>query len=149
MIDNLSSYFRPEHQFYLHSINFKKIEDNQQLPADTKNIELSCSDNLTVNTDPNYDVVNLFVTRTLSFKPDILFHASVTFGAILKFNDRKHEIDWKSVDLSNEFLYNGQFVTSNLMARITLLMGEITSSTGQTPLFLPPQIIVPDKNSRA
>lgn len=141
MIDNLSSYFLSEHQFYLHQINYEKVESDQIKPINTDSIELSCSDNLSVHVNPENDTVNLFVTRTLSFKPDILFHASVTYGAILRFNDKKSEIDFEKVDLSKEFLNNGQFVTANLMARITLLLGEITSSTGQTPLFLPPHII--------
>ena len=149
MIDNLSSYFRPEHKFYLHQINYQKVENDQITPINTDSIELSCSDNLSVHVNQDNDTVNLFVTRTLSFNPDILFHASVTYGAILRFNDKKSEIDFEKVDFSEEFLNNGQFVTANLMARITLLLGEITSSTGQTPLFLPPQIIVPNKNSRA
>ena len=139
MIDNLSSYFQPEYQFFLHHIDFEKKEDVQQ---DIQSVVLSCSDKLSANINRDDEIVTLLVTRSLSFTPDILFHASITFGAILKFSEKKPEVIWTDEELSNEFLRNGQFVTANLMSRITLLMGEITSSSGQTPLFLPPQIIV-------
>lgn len=142
MKKDLSSYFLPEYQFFLHQIEFEKKEDVHQ---NVQDIVLSCSDKLSASINHENNTVTLLVTRNLSFTPDILFHASITFGATLKFSDKKPEIDWTNEDLSTEFLHNGQFVTANLMSRITLLMGEITSSSGQTPLFLPPQIISSSK----
>lgn len=142
MIDNLSSYFLPKQQFYLHSVSFERIEKS---PSDTETVQsitLTCNDNLSVNLDTNTDIVNLLITRSVSFSPDLFFHASVTYGAILKLNEKKTEINWNAIDLAKELLQNGQFVTNNLLARITLLLGEITSSSGQTPLILPPQIVI-------
>ena len=140
MIDNLSSYFQQEYQFFLHQIDYEKKEDVHQ---DIQSVVLSYSDKLSASINHDDSTVTLLVTRTLSFTPDILFHVSITFGAILKSSGKKPEVPWTDEVLSNEFLHNGQFVTANLMSRITLLMGQITSSSGQTPLFLPPQIIVP------
>ena len=140
MTNNLSSYFQPEYQFFLHNIEYEKKEDAQQ---DMQSIVLSYSDKLSARINHDDGTVTLLVTRSVSFNPDILFHASITFGAILRFSDKKPEVPWTEEELSNEFLHNGQFVTANLMSRITLLMGEITSSSGQTPLFLPPHILAP------
>ena len=141
MIENLSSYFLPEQQFYLHSVSFEHIERSPSDTAGIQSITLSCNDSLTVNLDTENDTVKLIITRSVSFSPDLFFHASVAYGAILKLSEKKSEIDWSAVDLSKELLQNGQFVTNNLLARITLLLGEITSSSGQTPFILPPQIV--------
>jgi hypothetical protein len=141
MINNLSSYFLPEYQFFLQNIDYEKKENIQR---DMKGITLSFTDNLSASIDDANNTVNVLVTRSVSFNPDVMFHVSVTYGAILKFSDKKDEIKWDDVDLSNELLNNGQFFTRNLMARITLLIGEITSASGQTPLFMPPNIIAPD-----
>lgn len=62
---------------------------------------------------------------------------SVSFGAELKFNNRKSEQDWMKINLAEEFMQNGDFVTTQLMSRISLLIGQITSSFGQQPLILP------------
>ena len=42
-----------------------------------------------------------------------------------------------NINLADEFRKNGDFVTIQLMSRITLLIAEITSSFGQQPLILP------------
>ena len=50
------------------------------------------------------------------------------------------EYDWFDVNLAEEFRENGDFITIHLMNRITLLIGEITSSFGQQPFILPPNL---------
>jgi len=142
MIENLASYFLPEQQFYLHSVSFEQVDGSEANSEGVSSITLNCNDNLTVNLNLKDDTVRLLITRSVSFSPDLFFHASVTYGAMLKFNERKTELDWTAIDLSKELLQNGQFVTNNLLARISLLLGEMTSSSGQTPMILPPQIAV-------
>ena len=60
---------------------------------------------------------------------------------------RVNEYDWNEVNLAEEFRANGDFVISNLMSRITLLIAQITSSYGQQPLVLPPVISKADDKS--
>lgn len=85
----------------------------------------------------NEDGVRIIVTRTLMFEPEELFALNVSFGADLKFNERKAEHEWTKINLAEEFGENGDFVTAQLMSRISLLIGQITASFGQQPLILP------------
>ena len=135
MITNLANYFLPEQEFYLQNITYDRIENT----TDSENHTLNCLDNISVDT--NDDTVKITVTRTLKFKPEELFSLTVSFGAILKFNPQnKSEYNWREINMAEEFRYNGDFVIGNLMQRITLQIAQITSSFGQSPIILPPNI---------
>lgn len=135
MISNLVDYFSDEQEFYLENISYSRIDKKEQ----AKEYSLNCIDNIGV--EVNEEVVKLTVSRVLKFDPEEFFELSVSFGAILKFNEEnKKEHDWKEIHLADEFRENGQFVLGNLMSRISLLIAEITSSFGQTPIILPPEI---------
>ena len=135
MISNLTDYFETEQEFYLDKITYNRIEKKEE----TREYSLNCIDNIDV--EANEDTVKLTVTRVLKFDPEEIFELSVSFGAILKFKEeKKKEYDWTKINLAEEFRKNGQFVMGNLMSRISLLIAEITSSFGQTPIMLPPGI---------
>lgn len=133
MIRNLQEYFKPEQEMFLDTINYKRIE-SQESDVEEK-LTLLCQDNVKVSVDE--EKVRIIITRSLIFDPEELFTLSVSFGADLKFNERKSEHDWMNINLADEFRKNGDFVTIQLMSRITLLIAEITSSFGQQPLILP------------
>lgn len=140
MINNLVDYFASEQEFYLDKVSYSRMDKNLK----TKEYSLTCIDNLDAKIDN--DTVRLTVRRVLEFDPEELFEMSVSFGAILKFNEeKKSDYDWEKVNLVEEFRENGQFVLGNLMSRISLLIAEITSSFGQTPIILPP-LIAPKNN---
>ena len=133
MINNLQDYFKPEISIFLDSINYKRVE---RITAKTsQRISLLCQDNL--NASMHQDGVRIIITRTLSFEPAELFNLSVSLGADLKFSDLRTDSNWNDINLAEEFMKNGDFITSQLMSRISLLIGEITSSFGQAPLILP------------
>ncbi len=136
MIKNLVEYFLPEQEFYLQNVSYSKVENviNQNEHS------LNCIDNIKVDVIGN-EKVRITITRSLKFEPEELFNLSVAFGAVLSF-DPEHEKDcnWNEINLAEEFRANGDFVTVNLMSRITLLIAQITSSFGQQPLVLPPGI---------
>lgn len=134
MIKNLSEYFLPEHEFYLHKIVYDRLDN--VTPEET--VPLNCADNISVEVNNNGGV-KIIVTRSLYFEPEEVFRLSVAFGADLKFEpQRVNEYNWNEINLAEEFRDNGDFVTVNLMSRISLLIAQITSSFGQQPLFLPP-----------
>ena len=82
----------------------------------------------------------------MKFDPEEIFELSVSFSAILKLNgEKKDDYDWTKINLAEEFRENGQFVLGNLVNRISLLIAEITSSFGQTPIILPSGI-APNSN---
>lgn len=133
MIDNLSEYFNKDYQFYLDSIIFNRIDTRNPV----NQIQMNCEDQ--IQTHVSARTVKLNLTRTVNFQPENLFSLSVSFGAILTIKEEKYkEYDWKAINLADEFKYSGNFVLDNLMSRITLLIGEITSSFGQQPLILSP-----------
>lgn len=136
MIKNLSEYFLPEQQFYLHKLTYNRIVEN----ADEEASSLNCTDNISVELYDG-DMLKIIVTRDLFFDPDMLFRLSVSFGADLQFDhQKKKEYDWENINLAEEFRDYGDFVTANLMNRISLLISQITSSFGQMPLVLAPYI---------
>ncbi|MBP3506235.1 MAG: hypothetical protein J6K43_07525 [Lachnospiraceae bacterium] len=135
MISNLVDYFAVEQEFYLDKVVYNRIDKSEQI----KEYSLNCIDNIDV--EVSEDIVKLTVQRALKFNPEEIFELSVSFGAILKFNkEKKGDYEWEQVDLAEEFRENGQFVLGNLMNRISLLIAEITSSFGQSPIILPPGI---------
>lgn len=136
MIQNLAEYFLPNHEFYLRNISYNRIDEI----LGQKNYSLDCIDSIQV--DANEDGVRVAVSRNLKFDPEGLFELSISFDAILKFiPDKKEEYNWHEINLAEEFRENGDFVTSNLMCRISLLISQITSSFGQQPIVLPPNVV--------
>lgn len=141
MINNLSEYFLPEQQFYLHKI----VYDRMECISSKQQFMLNCADNINVEVNDKKDI-RVIVTRTLSFEPEEMFFLSVSFGADLQLDQQKaDEYNWYEINLAEEFRENGNFVTDNLMSRITLLIAQITSSFGQQPLILLPSVTKPHK----
>ena len=133
MIANLQDYFRTEIGIFLDAVEYKRVEEpNTEVKTE---IALRCQDNVSVSL--NEGGVRILITRNVTFDPEKLFTLSVTFGADLKFTDRKSDHNWKDINLAEEFMENGDFVTSQLVSRISLIIGEITSSFGQQPILLP------------
>lgn len=137
MINNLQDYFRPEQEIFLDKLNYKRIENTNNKVS--KEFTLLCQDNVKVSV--NDDGVRIIVTRSLVFEPEEIFTMSVSFGTDLKFNERKSEYDWKTINLAEEFRENGDFVTAQLMSRVSLIIGQITSSFGQQPIILQPALV--------
>lgn len=136
MINNLAEYFLPEHEFYLKNISYERIDKSISKGEHS----LKCMDGIAADLLED-DTLRITVTRTLNFEPEEIFSLAVSYGAILKFDPQKKEAyNWQEIDLSKEFEENGNFVTGNLMSRIALMIAQITSSYGQTPLILPPSV---------
>ncbi|MCM1100768.1 MAG: hypothetical protein NC079_02540 [Clostridium sp.] len=142
MIKNLFEYFLPEQEFYLYKISYEKLDS----VTSEEMVTLNSADNVSVEMSNNNNV-KIIVTRSLYFDPEEMFRLSVAFGANLKFDPQKTgEYDWDEINLAEEFRDNGDFVTDHLMSRITLLIAQITSSSGQQPLILPPKVAQPTAN---
>ena len=136
MIKNLKDYFDVNQEFYLDKVSYRRIET--QIHAERH--LLNCNDRIEVKSNEN--IVKLTVERTLKCDPEEMFELSVSYGAILKFKeDNKNDYNWSEINLSEEFKENGEFVLRNLLNRMSLLIAEITSSFGQSPIVLPPAII--------
>jgi len=142
MIGNLSEYFKPELEIFLDTVSYKRIEDLDNKRE--RELSLLCHDNLKATLSESG--VRIIAARTVMFDPEELFTLNVSFGADLKFNETGVEYDWSETNLAEEFGENGDFVTVQLMSRISLLIGQLTSSYGQQPLILPSVIAKKGKN---
>ena len=69
--------------------------------------------------------------RTLRFEPEGPFVLSVSFGVMLVFNPgTRDEIDWKTIDVAEEFKNNCPQIIQQMVAKATLLVAEITNMNG-------------------
>ena len=79
--------------------------------------------------------VKVTYNRTLSFEPEGPFTLSVSFSVMLVFNPgTRGEIDWKTIDLAEEFKKNCPQLVQAMMTKTTLLVAEITNANG-TPIL--------------
>lgn len=138
---DLKKYFLPEYSIYLENINY----ENHPLPASVPS--LNCKDTIVAHLTLPAGVRITF-NRTLSFTPESMFYLSVSFGVFLKFNPEKYsEIDWKNTDIAGEIKRSQNPLIRNLMSRASLLISEITSSSGQCPLITPAEPSRPPSKS--
>ena len=81
--------------------------------------------------------VKVTYNRTLAFEPEGPFTLSVSFSVMLVFNPgTRGEVDWKTIDVAEEFKKNCPNLVSAMNAKIGLLIAEITNANG-TPIFPP------------
>ncbi len=80
--------------------------------------------------------VKITYNRTLRFDPEGPFTLSVSFGVMLVFNPgTRGEIDWKTIDVAEEFKKNCPALVQTMMAKAALLVAEITSANGGAPII--------------
>lgn len=81
--------------------------------------------------------VKVTYNRTLKFEPDGPFTLSVSYAVMLIFNPgTRDEIDWKTVDVAAQFRKHCAPICANISSRISLLIAEITSASGQPPMII-------------
>ena len=132
MID-FNRYFLHEHQIFLDNVNYEVIKLEKARPE----VKLNCKDTIVAQL---MDKVGVKVTfnRTLSFDPEGMFFLSVTFGVMMRFNPVYYdEIMWKNIDIAGEFRKGCPHILTNLMSRTSMLIAQITSASGQTPIITP------------
>ena len=135
MINNFAQYFQDQHDVFLEAISYSRLDTEV-----TSDCSLNCIDNINTQLIGRKGI-KLVITRTLEFEPESAFSMRVAFGTNLYFvEDKAEEFEWSKINLAEEFRENGEFITSELMSRITLMIAQITSSFGQIPLILPPLI---------
>lgn len=128
---DINRYFTYDDKVVLQNISFETID--KKTPSQLK---LSCKDTVVAQLMEHAVKVNF--NRALTFEPEGLFSLSVTFGAYLVFKpETKDELDWKNVDLANEIKRSCPRLMTNLMSRASMMVAEITSANGQTPLVTP------------
>ena len=137
-MENFSSYFLPERRIFLENISYEALGAKA---VREKGKRLDCKDSVVAQLRYPFGVKIVF-NRRLTFQPEELFELSVSFAAELKFDPEKRDlVDWKSVNVAHEFQTGFPILFASLNARCTLLIAEITSATGASPV-----IPLPEKN---
>ncbi|MBQ1553147.1 MAG: hypothetical protein IIZ66_06335 [Clostridia bacterium] len=131
-MENFSSYFLPERRIFLENISYEALGANA---AREKGKRLDCKDSVVAQLRYPFGVKIVF-NRRLTFQPEELFELSVSFAAELKFDPEKRDlVDWKSVNVAHEFQTGFPILFASLNARCTLLIAEITSAAGASPVI--------------
>ncbi|MBQ2547001.1 MAG: hypothetical protein II557_11990 [Clostridia bacterium] len=127
---DFNRYFLAERRMTLENVSFET-----QRPAVTSGqLRLTAKDTIVAQLLGSAGVKATF-NRTLSFEPDGPFTVSVSFSVMLVFNPgTRGEIDWKTIDLAEEFKKNCPQLVQTMMTKSALLIAEITNANG-TPIL--------------
>lgn len=128
-------YFLKECQVFLSHIEY------DVLTLGNGNNKINVTDN--IQAYPKDDShVKIEISRSLSFPDGGLFSLQVIYGILLTKNPlSKDEIDWSEVDVGAEFKRAKAPLINGIASRISMLIGQITSSYGQNPIITPPQMM--------
>jgi len=81
--------------------------------------------------------VKVTYNRTLRFEPEGPFTLSVSYAVMLVFNPgTRDEVDWKTTDVAALFRQHCAPLCANISSRISLMIGQITSASGQPPMII-------------
>ena len=95
-----------------------------------------CSD--TIVSCREGDGCRITLNRRVSFEPEHLFYLSVSVGTRFRFDMRYYEeVDWSREDVAGAFRESNSPALTDMMARCSLLIAQITSATGHTPFVTP------------
>ena len=133
----LSDLFKNEYQYQLKSINYHLVEP----VVVQQSYQISCKDFVQAIPETDNSVQFIF-RREIAFEPENLFAVEVSFAATLTYRDDLSD-DVKNAPLSEleaAFRHTNDAYSTNLAARASLLIAQITSSYGQQPLVTPPVI---------
>lgn len=126
---DFNKYFMPERHILLENVSY---ETGRPAPGQLK---LGAKDTIIAQLALPAGVKVTF-NRTLKFEPDGPFTLSVSFAVMLVFNPKtRDEIDWKTIDIADQFKKSCPNLVSQMMAKSTLLVGEITAANGGAPII--------------
>ena len=124
-MEDFASYFTKDAKIMLEKVNYESYPTLPKFTAENKRY-------FDVNLDYPAGIKAIFTKHIILN----LFILSVSFSATLKFNSEKRDlVDWKSVDLTQGFIEGFPSIISTLNARASLLVAEITSSSGNEPII--------------
>ena len=125
---DFNRYFLAERRIMLENVSYEVQR------AQTGNLRLNARDTIVAQLIGNAGV-KVTYNRTLSFEPEGPFTLSVSFSVMLVFNPgTRGEVDWKTIDMAEEFKKNCPQLVSAMMTKAALLVAEITNANG-TPII--------------
>ncbi len=127
---DFNRYFLAERRIVLENVNYEvhPVQPNGQ-------VKLNGKDTIIAQIVGQAGV-KVTYNRTLQFDPEGPFSLSVSFAVMLVFNPgTRDEVDWKTIDVANEFRKACPALVTTMMSRATLLVAEITSASGGAPII--------------
>ncbi len=132
----LGELFQDEYRYALEKVNYSIEEGSEEIIP-----ELLVNDYLSIDILDSSIIIH--VSRSAVFDPASVFSANVGYAAELRFKDERAElIREHQGELEERFIKEGDFVFSNIMSRISLLLAQITASSGLQPLITPPSLCI-------
>lgn len=129
---DFNRYFLAERRVFLENVSYETTKPE----AGAQGYKLTGKDTVVAQVLGNTGV-KVTYNRTLRFEPEGPFVLSVSFAVMLIFNPgTRDEVDWKTVDMATEFRKNCMPIVANISSRISLLVGEITSASGNAPVII-------------
>lgn len=142
MID-FSKAFLPSYTYALQHIHYENLEVLDNASQKT----LNCTDTIRAQRiDPAH--VQLDYMRAMEFPTKDVFALSVGFRVLYTIDEKDTQaIDWNNVDIPAELIRSEDDSLHMIASRISLLISQITSSFGQTPIVTPPIPLESQKSS--
>ena len=129
-MDNFNDYFLKERRIFLENISYETVKTEKS--SDMR--RLGCRDTVIAQLIMPRGVKIVF-NRRLNFEPEAMFTLSVSFGVFMRFDPaRAGEVNWQEVNIVKQFTKDCPAILSELNARTTLLVAQITSASGNTPI---------------
>ena len=127
---DFNRYFLAERRISLENVSYET-----QRPAVTQGqLRLNAKDTIVAQLIGQAGVKATY-NRTMSFEPEGPFTVSVSFSVMLVFNPgTRGEIDWRTIDIAEEFKKNCPQLVQTMMTKAALLIAEITNANG-TPIL--------------
>ena len=131
----LKKIFLPNYQTYLKEIEFKRLDNNTE---GLQQINMNIMDDLDVNFDKEHKIGIVF-SRQIIFKPSVLFTLKVSYGAILELYEDVKDID--ADKLKQELIFSNQEALTDIIARASQQIPQISMSLGMSPIITQPFFI--------
>ncbi len=131
-------YFLKECQIYLSHVDYDFLSQ----PNIGEN-KLTIRDSV-ASYNVSDEKVKIEFSRSLDFGTAKVFNLRVVYAVILTKNPFSiQEVDWSTINVAEEFKRAKAPLAGNIMSRVSMLIAQITSVSGQVPIVTPPQLIKP------
>lgn len=128
---DFNRYFLAERRIVLDNVSY---ETSRPTPG-TAQFKLGVKDTIVAQVIGQAGVKTTF-NRMLRFDPDGPFVLSVSFAVMLVFNPgTRDEIDWRTIDLADEFKKNCPVLVQQMSAKAALVVAELTAQNGGVPII--------------
>lgn len=134
---NFNDYFEGDFDYSLDKVNYKSISDTQAGNL----LDFVCEDTIKGHWLSD-TVIEFTYSRKVGFSPDFLFSILVSYKFRLKAKPGISKETLSGFDLDSEILKDeNSKIFNKIISYTSLLIGQLTFSSGFTPIVTPPYFI--------